>query len=494
MDSIPHYIHGKHFLAKQSNLPVFNPALGEVIRQVDIADSSVVERAIASAKSAFPDWATQTPLNRTRILFQFKTIFEQNKEKIAHLITEEHGKTTEDALGEVQRALEVVEFACGIPHLVKGEYSAQVGRQIDSWSEYSPLGVVAGITPFNFPCMVPMWMIPIALATGNAFILKPSEKAPSPSILIAEWLTEAGLPDGVFNVVQGEKTAVDILLQHPDISAISFVGSTPIAQKIYETGSQHGKRVQALGGAKNHMVIMPDANLDSVCRALIGSAYGSAGERCMAISVAVAVGETADPLIEKLKPMIQELRVGPGNLSTSEMGPLISSNHLKQVCAHIETGVKDGAKLLVDGRDIAVPQYEKGYFLGGCLFDYVTPNMQIYQTEIFGPVLCVVRVKTLEDALTLIKQHPFGNGSAIFTQNGHAAREFSRQVETGMVGINIPIPVPMAFHSFGGWKQSLYGQSHVHGPEGVRFYTRLKTVTARWEETTETNLSMPTLK
>lgn len=494
MDSIPHYIHGQPIRGHQDTLPIYNPALGQIIRQVEVADESIVEKAIQSARSAYISWSKQTPLNRARILFKFKTIFEQNKATLASIITEEHGKTTEDALGEVQRALEVIEFACGIPHLLKGEYSAEVGRNIDSWSVYSPLGVVAGITPFNFPCMVPMWMIPIALATGNTFILKPSEKDPSPSILIAEYLKEVGLPDGVFNVVQGDRKTVEALLIHPDIAAISFVGSTPVAESIYEKGSQTGKRVQALGGAKNHLVVMPDANIDSVCRALIGSAYGSAGERCMAISVAVAVGGIADRLVEKLAPMVQELRVGPGHLSTSEMGPLISEMHLKHIHKHIEHATHEGAKLVVDGRNLTVPHYEKGFFIGGCLFDHVQPHMQIYQTEIFGPVLCIVRVSSLEDALQLIKQHRFGNGSAIFTQSGQAAREFSHQVETGMVGINVPIPVPMAYHSFGGWKRSLLGQSHMHGPEGIRFYSRMKTITARWQETQDVNLSMPILK
>ncbi|MFO1258409.1 MAG: CoA-acylating methylmalonate-semialdehyde dehydrogenase [Gammaproteobacteria bacterium] len=494
MDSIPHYIHGQPIRNHQGTLPIYNPALGQIIREVEVADKAIIEQAVQSARSAYVSWSKQTPLNRARILFKFKIIVEQRKFKIASIITEEHGKTTEDALGEVQRALEVIEFACGIPHLLKGEYSAEVGRNIDSWSLYSPLGVVAGITPFNFPCMVPMWMIPIALATGNTFILKPSEKDPSSSILIADYLKEAGLPDGVFNVVQGDRNAVEALLMHPDIAAISFVGSTPVAQSIYEKGSQSGKRVQALGGAKNHLVVMPDANINSVCRALIGSAYGSAGERCMAISVAVAVGDIADSLVEKLTPMIQELRVGPGHLPTSEMGPVISEQHLKHIHQHIEYGIQEGAKLIVDGRNLAVPEYEKGFFIGGSLFDQVQPHMQIYQAEIFGPVLCIVRVSSLENALQLIKQHPFGNGSAIFTQNGHAAREFSHQVETGMVGVNVPIPVPMAYHCFGGWKRSLFGQSHMHGPEGVRFYTRMKTITERWEDTQEINLSMPILK
>lgn len=494
MDSISHYIGGQFIRGHQDTLPIYNPALGQIIRLVEMADEAIVEQAVQSARSAYVSWSKQTPLNRARILFKFKTILEQNKAKLASIITEEHGKTTEDALGEVQRALEVVEFACGIPHLLKGEYSAEVGRNIDSWSVYSPLGVVAGITPFNFPCMVPMWMIPIALATGNTFILKPSEKDPSPSLFIAEYLKEAGLPDGVFNVVQGDRVAVEALLKHPEIAAISFVGSTPIAQTIYEKASQSGKRVQALGGAKNHLVVMPDANIDSVCRALIGSAYGSAGERCMAISVAVAVGNIADTLVEKLSSMVQELRVGPGHLPTSEMGPIISETHLNHIRDCIERGTQEGAKLIVDGRDLTVPDYETGFFIGGSLFDYVQPEMEIYQTEIFGPVLCIVRVSSLDDALQLIKQHPYGNGSAIFTQNGHAAREFSHQVETGMVGVNVPIPVPMAYHCFGGWKRSLFGQSHVHGPEGIRFYSRMKTITARWEDTQDVNLSMPILK
>jgi malonate-semialdehyde dehydrogenase (acetylating)/methylmalonate-semialdehyde dehydrogenase len=414
------------------------------------------------------------------VLFKFRELLERDGDAIAGLITEEHGKVLSDAKGELTRGIEVVEFACGIPHLMRGEVTEQVGRGIDSWSLRQPVGVCAGITPFNFPAMVPMWMFPVALACGNAFVLKPSERDPSPGYRIAELLLEAGLPPGVFNVVNGDKEAVDALLAHPDLDAVSFVGSTAIASYIYATAAQHGKRVQALGGAKNHMVVMPDADLDQATDALMGAAYGSAGERCMAVSVAVAVGGVGDKLMDKLVPRVRALKVGPGTDPEAEMGPLVTGQHLAKVRSYVDLGVKEGAKLVVDGRGLKLQGYESGFFLGGCLFDEVKPEMRIYREEIFGPVLSVVRVPDFEDAVKLVNDHEYGNGVAIFTRDGDAAREFTNRIQIGMVGINVPIPVPMAFHSFGGWKRSLFGDMAVHGMEGVRFYTRLKTVTARW--------------
>lgn len=411
------------------------------------------------------------------------------------MISSEHGKVESDAQGEVQRGLEVVEFACGIPQLLKGEYTEQVATGVDAWTMRQPLGVVAGITPFNFPAMVPMWMFPVALACGNTFILKPSERDPSAPLLIAEWLQEAGLPDGVFNVLQGDKLAVDGLLTHTDVAAVSFVGSTPIARYIYETGAAHGKRVQALGGAKNHMVVLPDADLDMTIEALMGAAYGSAGERCMAISVAVVVGDVADTLVARLAERTRQLRINVGTDPKAEMGPLVTRQHLDKVTGYIAQGVAEGAKLVVDGRGLVVPGCEEGFFIGGTLFDHVTPEMTIYQEEIFGPVLAVVRVDSLEAAVKLINQHAYGNGTAIFTRNGGAAREFAHRIQVGMVGINVPIPVPMAFHSFGGWKASLFGDHHMHGPEGVRFYTRMKAITSRWPagQVQSAEFAMPTL-
>ena len=414
------------------------------------------------------------------VLFKFRELMERDSDALARMITDEHGKVLSDAKGEVQRGTEVVEFACGIPHLMRGDVTEQVGRGIDSWSLRQPLGVCAGITPFNFPAMVPMWMFPVALACGNTFILKPSERDPSAGQRIAELLLEAGLPPGVFNVVNGDKEAVDALLDHPDVDAVSFVGSTAIASYIYATAAQNGKRVQALGGAKNHMVVMPDADLDQATDALMGAAYGSAGERCMAVSVAVAVGGVGDKLLEKLVPRVRALKIGPGTDPDAEMGPLVTATHLAKVSSYVDLGVKEGAKLVVDGRGLKLQGYENGFFLGGCVFDDVTPEMRIYQEEIFGPVLAVVRSPDFEHAVKLVNDHEYGNGVAIFTRDGDAAREFTNRIQIGMVGINVPIPVPMAFHSFGGWKRSLFGDMAVHGMEGVRFYTRLKTVTARW--------------
>ncbi|MBC45694.1 MAG: methylmalonate-semialdehyde dehydrogenase (CoA acylating) [Thalassospira sp.] len=479
---LTHYINGKRVAGTSGrSAPVFNPATGAESATVDLASKAEVRAAVESASAVAAEWAATTPLRRARILNKFLGILEDRSEELAAAITAEHGKVLSDALGEVTRGIEVVEFATGAPQLLKGEFTENVGTKVDSHSIRQPLGIVAGITPFNFPSMVPMWMFPVALACGNCFILKPSERDPSASLLLAEWLTEAGLPDGVFNVVQGDKEAVDALLFDPDVSAISFVGSTPIAQYIYETATAQGKRCQALGGAKNHMIIMPDADMDQAVDALMGAAYGSAGERCMAISVAVPVGkETADTLIEKLVPRINELRVAPGTDPAAEMGPLVTAAHRDKVVGYINKGVEEGAKLVVDGRDIKLQGYEDGYFVGGTLFDDVTPDMSIYKEEIFGPVLSVVRTDDFDTAANLVDDHEYGNGTAIFTRDGDTAREFAARTQTGMVGINVPIPVPMAFHSFGGWKASLFGDHHMHGPEGVRFYTKLKTITSRW--------------
>ncbi|MBX9757943.1 MAG: CoA-acylating methylmalonate-semialdehyde dehydrogenase [Beijerinckiaceae bacterium] len=479
---INHYIAGKITGgAGERRAPVFNPATGEQSGQVRLASAADVNGAVQSALAAFPAWSASPPLRRARVLNRFLRIIEERTDELAAIITAEHGKTFSDAKGEIQRGLEVVEFATGAPQLLKGEFTDNVGTGVDSHSLRQPLGVVAGITPFNFPAMVPMWMFPVALACGNCFILKPSERDPSASLKLAQWLTEAGLPDGVFNVVQGDKEAVDALLNHPDIQAISFVGSTPIARYVYETATRSGKRAQALGGAKNHMVVMPDADLDQAVDALMGAAYGSAGERCMAISVAVPVGEaTANALVEKLIPKVRALKIGPGTDSEAEMGPLVTRQHRDKVSAYVDAGVAEGAKLLVDGRGLTLQGYENGYFIGGSLFDHVTPQMSIYREEIFGPVLCMVRATDHDSALKLVNDHEFGNGAAIFTRDGDTAREFAQNVRAGMVGINVPIPVPMAFHSFGGWKASLFGDHHMHGPEGVRFYTRLKTITSRW--------------
>jgi malonate-semialdehyde dehydrogenase (acetylating)/methylmalonate-semialdehyde dehydrogenase len=482
--TLNHFVGGREVEGNSGRYgEVFDPARGAVTARVPLASRQEVDAVVANAREAFRGWAHTTPLRRARVMYKFRELLEQNADRIAELITREHGKTHADALGEVTRGMEVVEFACGAPHLLKGEVTENVGTSVDSHSLRQPLGVVAGITPFNFPAMVPMWMFPVALACGNSFILKPSERDPSASLLLAALLKEAGLPDGVFNVVHGDKEAVDALLEHPDIKAVSFVGSTPIARYIYATGSSHGKRVQALGGAKNHMIVMPDADLDQATNALMGAAYGSAGERCMAISVAVAVGdEVADALRARLVSNIEKLKVGPGLAPDSDMGPLVTSQHLEKVKGYIDAGVREGAELVVDGRSFRIGEgeYADGYYLGATLFDRVTPEMSIYREEIFGPVLCLLRAKDYDEAVRLINEHEFGNGTAIFTRDGDAARDFAHSIEVGMVGINVPIPVPMAFHSFGGWKNSLFGDHHMHGPEGVRFYTKLKTITTRW--------------
>ena len=498
MNTIGHYIHGTHLQESSGEqLDVFNPATGQVASTLLAGGQTEVNQAVAAAKSAFPEWRDTPPLRRARILDRFKSILWERGDQLAKAISAEHGKVYDDALGEVTRGLEVVEFATGIPHLLKGEFTENVGRDIDSHSIRQPLGVVAGITPFNFPAMVPMWMFPVAIACGNTFILKPSPRDPSPSLLIADWLKESGLPDGVFNVVQGDKPAVDAILQHSDIQAVSFVGSTPIARYIYATGTASGKRVQALGGAKNHLVIMPDADLDMAASALMGAAYGSAGERCMAISVAVAVTDSvADALIEKLTPQVQALKIAPPHVEGAEMGPLVTKPHLERVKGYIDSGESEGAKIVVDGRRFQQTQtgYENGFFIGGTLIDHVKPSMKIYQDEIFGPVLSVVRCQDYQSAVDLIHGHEFANGVSIFTRDGDTARAFNHEIQVGMVGINIPIPVPMAFHSFGGWKASLFGDHHVHGAEGVRFYTRLKTTTTRWPKgQRDPEFKMPTL-
>jgi malonate-semialdehyde dehydrogenase (acetylating)/methylmalonate-semialdehyde dehydrogenase len=479
VQAIGHFIDGKRVAGTGSRTaPVYNPATGVVTGKVALAEPGEIDAAVKSAAAALPGWAETTPLRRARIMFKFKELLEQHLDELAALITSEHGKVLSDAKGEVTRGLEVVEFACGIPHLIKGEFSENVGGGIDSWSIHQPVGVCAGITPFNFPAMVPMWMFPVAIACGNTFILKPSERDPSASIRIAELLIEAGLPKGVFNVVHGDKTAVDAILHHPGISAVSFVGSTPIAKYIYATAAANGKRVQALGGAKNHALVLPDCDLDSTVEALTGAGYGSAGERCMAISVVVAVGDIADELVKRLAVRARTLKVNTGSDPDAEMGPLVTAEHHAKVRGYIDKGVAEGATLVVDGREFKGP--EGGFFLGGTLFDNVKAGMTIYQDEIFGPVLSVVRVPDLGAATALVNANRYGNGVAIFTRDGASAREFVHRIEVGMIGINVPIPVPMAFHSFGGWKESLFGDHAMHGPDGVHFYTRLKTVTARW--------------
>ena len=481
MREIGHFIGGRAVAGENGRFAdVFNPALGEVSGRVALAGAAEIDRAVEAAAAAWPAWAATPPLRRARVMFRFRELLERDRKELAQIITAEHGKVLSDAEGEVQRGLEVVEFACGIPHLLKGEYTEAVGTGIDAWSMRQPLGVVAGITPFNFPIMVPLWMIPVALACGNCFILKPSEKDPSASLRMAELLAEAGLPAGVFSVVQGGREAVERILAHPGIEAVSFVGSTAIAETVYRGGTAHGKRVQALGGAKNHLVVMPDANLDDAVDALMGSAYGSAGERCMAVSVAVAVGGVADRLVEKLEPRVRALKIGPGTDPEAEMGPLVTGDHRDKVSSYVGIGEREGAKLVVDGRRLSLQGYEKGFFTGGTLFDHVRTDMRIYREEIFGPVLSVVRTPDLGAAVGMINDHAYGNGVAIFTTDGGAAQDFAKRIEVGMVGVNVPIPVPMAFHSFGGWKQSLFGDHHVHGSEGVRFYTRYKAITQRW--------------
>jgi malonate-semialdehyde dehydrogenase (acetylating)/methylmalonate-semialdehyde dehydrogenase len=484
MTEIAHFIANAHVPgASAGSQPVYNPATGEPEKSVALASAKEVNHAVAAAIAAFPAWSKTPALRRARILDRFKMILRERAAALAEVISSEHGKTHDDALGEVTRGLEVVEFAVGAPHLLKGEITENVGTNVDSHSLRQPLGVVAGITPFNFPAMVPMWMFPVAIACGNCFVLKPSERDPSASLLIGEWLAEAGLPASVFNVVQGGKQAVDALLTHPDVKAISFVGSTPIARYIYQTGTAHGKRVQALGGAKNHMVVLPDADLDMATNALMGAAYGSAGERCMAISVAVPVTDkVADALIERLVPKIAALKIGPAADRSSDMGPLVTAEHLAKVKGYIDAGEAEGADIVIDGRNFRIDRqgYENGYYIGGTLIDRVTPDMKIWKEEIFGPVLSIVRRRSFQDAVELIQSHDYANGVAVFTRDGDAARAFAHDIEVGMVGVNVPIPVPMAFHSFGGWKASLFGDHHMHGPEGVRFYTRLKTITTRW--------------
>jgi malonate-semialdehyde dehydrogenase (acetylating)/methylmalonate-semialdehyde dehydrogenase len=481
MTTIGHLINGQNVSVAGRTQPVFNPATGKSTSEVELASKETVEQAISAAEEAFPAWRNTPPLKRARIMFRFKQLLEDNAERICELITDEHGKVLDDAMGELARGIEVVEYACGAPEILKGEHSKNVGPAIDSWSEFQPLGVVAGITPFNFPAMVPMWMFPMAIACGNTFVLKPSERDPSCPMLIAQLFKEAGLPDGVFNVVNGDKEAVDTLLNDSRVQGISFVGSTPIAQYIYETGAKNGKRVQALGGAKNHAIVMPDADINNAVNALMGAAYGSCGERCMAISVAVCVGdEVADEVVAKLSANLATLKVGSGRDSSSEMGPLITQQHLEKVQGYVDAGIQEGAELVVDGRGLVVQDFEEGYFLGGTLFDHVTKHMSIYQEEIFGPVLCVMRVNTMHEAMQLINDHEYGNGTCLFTRDGEAARYFTDNIQVGMVGVNVPLPVPVAYHSFGGWKKSLFGDLSAYGPDSVRFYTRRKTVTQRW--------------
>ncbi len=498
--AVTHWINGRPLAGSGPRLPVYNPATGARAREVALASAEDVQAAVASAAAAQPAWAAVPPVRRARILGQFLALLNQERDALAALITSEHGKVLSDAQGEVTRGIEIVEFACGIPQLLKGDFTDQVSTGIDNWTLRQPLGVVAGITPFNFPCMVPCWMFPLAIACGNSFILKPSERDPSASLYMARLLQQAGLPDGVFNVVQGDKVAVDALLEHPQVRALSFVGSTPIAHYIYQRGAQHGKRVQALAGAKNHMVVMPDADLEQAVDALIGSAYGSAGERCMAISVAVLVGDTAEHMVPRLAERARQLRIANGMDAQAEMGPVVTREALERIRGYIEDGAASGATLVVDGRrgpdgaPFRVPGHEQGFFLGATLFDHVTPQMRIYREEIFGPVLCCVRVPDFAAALRLVNSHPLANGVACYTRDGHVAREFSRRIEVGMVGINVPIPVPMAWHGFGGWKNSLFGDMHAYGEEGVRFYTRQKSVMQRWPESTPkgAEFAMPT--
>ena len=497
MSLIQHFVNGKSYKGNSNRKgKVFNPATGEQESEVILGSKEDLNNTVNIARKAFESWSLKPPLQRARVMFKFKELIERNSEEIAKLIVSEHGKVYEDAKGSLTRGLEVVEFACGIPQMLKGEFTENVGSEVDSWSIRQPLGVCAGITPFNFPAMVPMWMFPMAIACGNSFILKPSEKDPSCSFKLAELLSEAGLPDGVLNVVNGDKEVVDAILENKDIQAVSFVGSTPIAKYIYENAAHNEKRVQALGGAKNHCVVMPDCDLDQAVNGLMGAAYGSAGERCMAQSVAVAVGDIGDRLVDKLSKKVEVLKVGPGMDKNSEMGPLITKEHLQKVRGYVDIGVKEGAKLVVDGRNLKLQGYENGFFIGGCLFDNVKKDMRIYKEEIFGPVLSVVRAKDFEEASKLVNDHEYGNGVSIFTRDGDAARTFSSKIKVGMVGINIPIPVPMAFHSFGGWKRSLFGDQHMHGPEGVRFYTKLKTITSRWPSGIRSNpeFVMPTMK
>ncbi|WP_343465137.1 CoA-acylating methylmalonate-semialdehyde dehydrogenase [Pantoea sp.] len=500
MTIVGNFIGGKiTHSASSETIPVYDPATGKVVRELTQSTAAEVEKAIEIAHAAFPEWSQTAPLRRARVMFNFKALMEKHRDELAALIVSEHGKVWSDALGELTRGIEVIEFACGIPHLLKGENSPSVGSGVDSYSMMQPVGVVAGITPFNFPAMVPLWMFPIALACGNTFVLKPPALDPSVSVRMAELLKEAGLPDGVFNVVHSSNEDAEQLYKDPRIAAVSFVGSSGVAEHIYKTASAHGKRVQAFGAAKNHAIVMPDADLDATVNAIMGGAFGSAGERCMALPVVVAVGnDTADKLIARLTPLIKALRVGPGihqGADENEMGPVVSAAHQKKVLGYIDKGEQEGAKLVVDGRGISVAGHEEGYYVGGTLFDNVTPEMVIWREEIFGPVLSIMRAADYESALQLVNSHEFGNGSAIFTSNGHTARDFVHNVEAGMVGVNVPVPVPMAFHSFGGWKRSVFGALNVHGPDGVRFYTRMKTATVRWPsgQQTVSEFSMPTL-
>ena len=497
MNLIEHFINGKIVPGvSERKGKVFNPAIGKQESEVRLASAKDLDLAVQKAKTAFETWSNVTPIQRARIIFKYKELIEKNSDLLAKMIVSEHGKVYEDAKGSLTRGLEVVEFACGIPQMLKGDFTENVGTNIDSWSMRQPLGVCAGITPFNFPAMVPMWMFPMAIACGNTFILKPSEKDPSCPLKLAELFSEAGLPDGVLNVVNGDKEVVDAILEHKDISAVSFVGSTPIAKYIYENAAKNEKRVQALGGAKNHCVVMPDCDLDQAVNGLMGAAYGSAGERCMAQSVAVAVGNVGDKLVGELSKKVEALKIGPGMDKSSEMGPLVTKEHLERVRGYVDLGIKEGADLVVDGRNIKLQGYEDGYYIGGCLFDNVKKDMRIYKEEIFGPVLSVVRAKDFDEALNLINDHEFGNGTSIYTRDGDAGRTFANKIKVGMVGINIPIPVPVAFHSFGGWKRSLFGDQHMHGPEGVRFYTKLKTITSRWPSgvRSDPEFVMPTMK
>jgi len=493
LDTVPFWIDGKPVAGARRYGDVFNPASGQITKRVAFADAATIDAAVQAAAAALPAWRDTPPLRRARILQEFLQLLKKNQKELAALVTSEHGKTLPDAMGSVQRGMEVVEFACGIPHLLKGEHSENVGTQVDAHTLRQPVGVCAGITPFNFPVMVPLWMFPVAIACGNTFVLKPSEKVPSASLRMAQLLKEAGLPDGVLNVVHGDKAAVDALLDHPGVAAISFVGSTPIAKYIYETAARHGKRVQALGGAKNHAVVLPDADLEFAADALIGAAYGSAGERCMAISAVVAVGSAGDRLVSLLKDKAQKIKVGPGDCEGVEMGPLVTAEHRAKVASYIDKGKKEGARVVLDGSDAGI---KEGFFLGTTLFDHVRPEMEIYKNEIFGPVLVVLRAETLEEAISLVNGNPYANGTAIFTESGGAARRFANEIQVGMVGVNVPIPVPVAFYSFGGWKSSLFGDLHVHGIEGVKFYTRTKAITTRWphQDTPRPGgFSMPTL-
>jgi malonate-semialdehyde dehydrogenase (acetylating)/methylmalonate-semialdehyde dehydrogenase len=494
--SVPVWVFGRqHPALSTRHGQVTNPATGAVVRKVPFCNAADIDNAVKAAAAAAPGWGDTPPLRRARVMQKFLQLLQAHQKELAALVTEEHGKTLPDAMGSVQRGIEVVEFACGVPHLLKGEHSENVGSGVDCHTVRQPVGVCAGITPFNFPVMVPLWMFPVAIACGNTFVLKPSEKVPSASMRMAELFKDAGLPDGVFNVVHGDKEAVDAILNHPGIHAVSFVGSTPIAKYIYETCAKNHKRVQALGGAKNHAVVLPDADLEFAADALIGAAYGSAGERCMAISAVVAVGAAADPLVKLLKKKAEAIVVGPGDKEGVDMGPLVTAQHRDKVAGYIDQGVKEGAKLVVDGRGLKVRGSEDGYFLGTTLFDQVTPEMKIYRDEIFGPVLVVLRATTLEDAIALVNRNPYANGTAIFTESGGAARRFENEIQVGMVGVNVPIPVPVAFYSFGGWKNSLFGDLHLHGMEGVKFYTRTKVITSRWphQDTPAPGLNMPTL-